>query len=161
MLDYFPIMGRTKVIKLDEKQKAELEKGYRDGESHAFRQRCHLILLKSKGQTSLEVASVLGCCEMAVNNWVKRFAEEGIEGLKTRPGRGGKPILKVETDLDAVREAVSRNRQRLSLVRAELETTLGKTFSDKTLNRFVKKTIVACNELGDWENASRLRKFTG
>ncbi len=154
-------MGKIKVFKLDEKQKTELEKGYRESESHAFRQRCHLILLKSKGQTALEVTRVLGCCEMAVNNWVKRFAEEGIEGLKTRAGRGGKPILKVETDLDAVREAVSRNRQRLSLVRAELETTLGKTFSDKTLNRFVKKTIVATNELGDWENASRLRKFTG
>jgi len=154
-------MGKIKVIKPDEKQKAALEKGYRDGESHAFRQRCHLILLKSKGQTSIEVASVLGCCEMAVNNWVKRFEAEGIEGLKTRPGRGGKPILKVETDLGPVREAVARNRQRLSLVRAELETELGKRFSDKTLNRFVKKTIAATSELGGGENVSRSRKFTG
>jgi len=154
-------MGKIKVIKLDEKQKAELEKGYREGESHAFRQRCHLILLKSKGQTSIEVASVLACCEMAVNNWVKRFESEGIEGLNTRPGRGGKPILKTETDLETIREAITRNRQRLSVVRAELEMSLGKTFSEKTLNRFVKKTIVATNELGAGENASRLRKFIG
>jgi transposase len=98
---------------------------------------------------------------MAVNNWVKRFEMEGLEGLKTRPGRGGKPILKAETDLETVRQAVSRNRQRLSLIRAELETELGKRFSDKTLNRFVKKTIAATNELGEGENASRLRKFTG
>ena len=153
-------MGKIKVIKLDEKQKVELEKGYREGKSHALRQRCHLILLKSKGQTSLEAALVLGCCEMAVNNWVKRYLEEGIEGLKTRAGRGGKPILKAETDLEKVREAVARNRQRLSLVRAELETELGKKFSDKTLTRFVKKTIAATNELGGWENASRWRKFT-
>lgn len=153
-------MGKIKIIKPDEKQKAALEKGYRDGESHAFRQRCHLILLKSKGQTSIEVASVLDRCEMAVNNWVKRFEAEGIEGLKTRPGRGGKPILKAETDLEKVRQAVSRNRQRLSLVRAELEIELGKRFSDKTLNRFVKKTIAATSELGDVENASRCRKFT-
>ncbi len=153
-------MGKIKVVKLDEKQKVELEKGYREGKSHTLRQRCHLILLKSKGQTSLEAASVLGCCEMAVNNWVKRYLEEGIEGLKTRAGRGGKPILKVETDLGPVREAVARNRQRLSLVRAELEIELGKKFSDKTLTRFVKKTIAATNELGGWENASRLRKFT-
>lgn len=153
-------MGKTKVIKLNEKQKAELEKGYRDSESHALRQRCHLILLKSKGQTSLEISAVLGCCEMAVNNWVKRYLAEGIEGLKTRLGRGGKPILKAETDLEKVRQAVSRNRQRLSLVRAELESELGKKFSHKTLTRFVKKTIAATNELGDWENASRWRKFT-
>lgn len=154
-------MGRTKIIKLDEKQKADLEKGYRESDRHAFRQRCHLILLKSKGQTSREVAQVLGCCEMAVNNWVTRYCQEGIEGLKTRPGRGGKPILKAETDLEQVRAVVTRNRQRLSLVRAELEVELGKNFSTKTLNRFVKKTIVATNELGDWENESRSRKFTG
>ena len=72
-------MGKIKVIKLDEKQKAELEKGYRESDSHALRQRCHLILLKSRGQTSQQAANVLGCCEMAVNNWVKRFLKEGIE----------------------------------------------------------------------------------
>ncbi len=69
--------------------------------------------------------------------------------------------MKVETDLEVVREAVSRNRQRITLARAELETALGKNFSNKTLNRFIKKTIAATNELGDWENESRLRKFTG
>ncbi len=154
-------MGKTKIIILDEKEKAELEEGYRQGDRHAFRKRCHLILLKSKGHTSLEIASILGCCEMAVNNWVKRFETEGIKGLKTKPGRGGKPILKVETDLEVVREAVSRHRQRISVVRAELEATLGRNFSDKTLNRFIKKTVAATNGLGDWENESRLRKFTG
>lgn len=154
-------MGKTKVIILDEEQKTELEKGYREGDKHAFRKRCHLILMKSKGHTSLKIASILGCCEMAVNNWVKRFQADSIEGLKTRAGRGGKPILKVETDLEVVREAVSRNRQRISIARTELEATLGKNFSDKTLNRFIKKTIAACNELGDWENDCRLRKFTG
>ena len=153
-------MGKIKVIKLDEKQKAELEKGYRESDSHALRQRCHLILLKSRGQTSQQAANVLGCCEMAVNNWVKRFLKEGIEGLKTRPGRGGKPILKVTTDLGRVRAAVARNRQRLSLVRAELEVELGRQFSDKTLSRFVKKTIAACNELDEAANASRFRKLT-
>ena len=55
-------MGKTKVIKLDEKQKAELENGYREGESHAFRKRCHMSLLKSRDHTSLEIASILGCC---------------------------------------------------------------------------------------------------
>jgi transposase len=154
-------MGKTKIIILDEKEKAELEKGYRQDDKHAFRKRCHFILLKSKGHTSLEIASILGCCEMAVNNWVKRFEADGIEGLKTKPGRGGKPILKVETDLEVVRQAVSRNRQRISVARAELEETLGKNFSDKTLKRFIKKMIVKTPKIGDWENESRSRKFTG
>lgn len=154
-------MGKTKVIKLDEKEKGDLEKGYREGESHAFRKRCHLILLKSKGLSALEIAAILGCCEMAVNNWVKRFEAVGIGGLKTRKGRGGKPVLKTETDLEIVRRAVAGNRQRISVARAELEETLGKNFSTKTLRRFIKKTIADTNELGDWEGESRWRKFTG
>ena len=152
-------MGKIKIIKLEEKEKAELEKGYREGQSHAFRQRCHLILLKSSGLSSLVVASILGCCEMAVNNWLKRYEGEPIRGLRTRPGRGGKPILRVETDSEKVRQAVQRHRQRIGLARAELEKSLGKNFSDKTLQRFVKKTIAATDELGHWENESRLRKF--
>lgn len=154
-------MGKIKVIKLDDKEKADLEIGYRDGEKHGFRKRCHMILLKSKGHPADEVASILGTCEMSVNNWVRRFEKEGIEGLKTRSGRGRKPILKAETDLELVRQTVARNRQRVSQVRAELEEKLGKEFSDKTLNRFIKKTVDATNELGGWENESRLRKFTG
>ncbi len=153
-------MGKTKIVILDEKQKADLEKGWRESDNHTFRQRCQLILLKSEGRISTDIAGILGCCEMAVNNWVKRFEAEGIEGLKTRPGRGGKAILRVEIDLEQVRLAVRKHRQRLSVAKAELEQSLGKQFSEKTLSRFIKKTLAATNELGSWENASQLRKFT-
>lgn len=153
-------MGKTKIVILDEKQRADLEKGWRESTNHSFRQRCQLILLKSEGRTSTDIARILGGCEMAVNNWVKRFEAEGIAGLKTRPGRGGKPILRVEIDLEQVRSAVQKHRQRLSVAKAELEQQLGKQFSEKTLSRFIKKTLAATNELGDWENASQLRKFT-
>jgi transposase len=154
-------MGKTKIVILDEKQKVDLEKGWRESDNHAFRQRCQLILLKSEGRISVDIAEILGCCEMAVNNWVKRFEAEGIAGLKTRPGRGGKAILRVEIDLERVRLAVQKHRQRLAVAKAELEERLGKQFSEKTLSRFIKKTLVATNELGSWENASQSRKFTG
>jgi transposase len=153
-------MGKTKIVILDEQQKADLEKGWRESDNHTFRQRCQLILLKSEGRIATDIASILGCCEMAVNNWVKRFEAEGIAGLKTRPGRGGKAILRPEIDLAPVRLAVQQHRQRLAVAKAELEEQLGKQFSEKTLRRFVKKTMAATNELGSWENASQLRKFT-
>lgn len=81
-------MGKTKVIELSEKQRAELEKGYRTGKSHCFRLRCQMILLKSEKRTSVEIGGILGCCEMVVNNWLVRYQEEGIQGLATRSGRG-------------------------------------------------------------------------
>jgi transposase len=47
-----------------------------------------MVLLKSEKRTSVEVADLLGCCEMVVNNWLARYEEEGIEGLTTRAGVG-------------------------------------------------------------------------
>jgi transposase len=140
-------MGKTKVIQLSDSQRQELEDGYRNGKSHAFRERCQMILLKSEKRTSDEIARFLDCHKITVHGWVKRFETEGIEGLKMRPGRGRRSILQESTDLGAVRAAVERSRQRISLVKAELEGELQKPFSVTTLKRFLKKTIAASNEL--------------
>jgi transposase len=139
-------MGKTKVIELSEAQRAELENGYRNGKRHSFRQRCLMVLLKSEKRTSLEVVGIVGGCEMTVNNWLARYEEAGIEGLRTRPGRGRKAILQA-ADLAQVKAAVKQSRQRISVARAELEESLGKEFSKSSLKRFLKKTLAATNEL--------------
>jgi transposase len=89
-------MGKLKTVELTKAQRSALEKGYRAGESHSFRVRCQIILLKCEQRTSAEIAEILGCCEMVVNNWLKRFEMEGMEGLRTKSGRGRKPILDAE-----------------------------------------------------------------
>lgn len=72
-------MGKLKTIELTKAQRAALEKDYREGHSHAFRLRCQMILLKSDRRTSAEIADVLDCCEVVVNNWLKRYESECIE----------------------------------------------------------------------------------
>lgn len=139
-------MGRTKVIELTETEREELENGYRTGKTHSFRQRCQMILLKSEKRTSMEVVGILGSCEMTVNNWLKRYSENGIEGLRTRPGRGRKAILQA-ADLEAVKRAVKQSRQKISVARAELEESLGKEFSHSSLKRYLKKTLAVTNAL--------------
>jgi transposase len=138
-------MARIKTLKLSEAERTELEQGYREGKSHAFRKRCQTMLLKSEERRSKEVAAILGCHEVSVNNWLKRFEAEGITGLKTKPGRGRKPILDGEADVEAVKKAVEANRQRLSVAKAELETELGKNFSTRTLERYIKNLVQAIN----------------
>ena len=81
-------MGKKKIVQLSAEQRTELDKGYRKGKSHTLRLRCQMILLKAEERTSTEVAEILGCCEVVVNNWVKRYEAEGIKGLETRAGRG-------------------------------------------------------------------------
>jgi transposase len=154
-------MGKIKTVELSRTQRVALEKGYRAGESHAFRLRCQMILLKSERRTAIEIADLLGCCEVVVNNWLKRFEAEGIEGLRTKPGRGRKPILDTEQDLQRVKAAVKANRQRISLAKAELEAVMGKTFSTKTLQRYIKNMVLAINESESVPPRSRARKSTG
>lgn len=136
-------MGKIKVIELTDEQRSGLEKGYKNGESHAFRQRCQMILLKSEERTSSEIADILGCCEMAVNNWVKRFEEEGVEGLKTRPGRGRPAILSNQNPehLKRVEAEVRKHPNSLKTVLGNLEEELDLEMSEETLRRFLKKTV--------------------
>jgi transposase len=154
-------MGKIKTVELTKAQRNELEKGYRAGSSHAFRVRCQMILLKSERRTAADIADLLGCCEVVVNNWLKRYEAEGIEGLRTKPGRGRKPILDAEKDLPRVKAAVAAHRQRISLAKAELEAELGKSFSSKTLERYIKNMVLAISESESVLHRSRARKSTG
>jgi transposase len=140
-------MPRIKTVEVSTDQRAALERGVKYGSTPSFRLRCQAILLKCDNKSSLVVAQALGCCEMSVNDWMKRFAEQGIEGLKVAPGRGRKSILDKQGDFEAVRRAVQGSRQRISMAKAELEKELGKKFSPITLRRYLKKTVVASNEL--------------
>ena len=142
-------MGRFIKVELSDEQRAALEKSYRHDTRHAFRVRCQMVLLKSEGRKSKEIAGVLGCCEVAVNNWLKRYKQVGIEGLRTREGRGRRPLLDQQRDARKVRAAVSKHRQRISLAKAELEQSLGKEFRERTLERFLKSLVADINESAD------------
>ncbi len=139
-------MSRLIILNLTDDQRAAPEKGYRHGKSHAFRTRCHMILLKADRLTSAHVAERVGGCMMSVNGWVKRYQAEGIDGLATKPGRGRKAILDDREDLERVRAAVQAHRQKISLAKAELEASPDKEFSAMTLKRFLKNIAAATSE---------------
>lgn len=86
-------MGKPKVLELTEAQRLELERGFRLGEKHCFRMRCRAVLLKSEGLSAVKAGVQTEMSFVSVNAWVKRYKEEGIDGLKTRSGRGRKPIM--------------------------------------------------------------------
>lgn len=104
-------MGRTITINLTDAQRAELERGYREGATHGFRQRCHMVLLKADTRTSEEVATIVDVCARTVNTWLWRYKRIGITGLHTQPGQGRVPILDTTADVAAVRRAVADHRQ--------------------------------------------------
>ena len=103
-------IGKIKIIEQTDKERLQLEEGFRRGKSHSFRIRCRAILLKSNGLTSKEVNIQTEMTHISVNSWVKRFECEGVKGLATRLGRGRKPIMD-SSDEDAVRRAIENDRQ--------------------------------------------------
>ena len=136
-------MGKKKIVQLSVEQRAELEKGYRTGKSHAFRTRCQMILLKSENRTSTEVTAILGGCEVVINNWVNRFQAQGIEGLETRPGRGRPPILSQQNPehLQTVQAQIKDHPNSVKTVVARLEEDLNLIMHPETLKRFLKKMV--------------------
>ncbi len=134
-------MGRTIKIQLSDEQRAALETTYRTGTNHALRVRCQMILLKSEGRKSQEIADFLGFCQPAVNRWLHRYQAGGIAALETTAGGGRPPIFSPAADTAAVRLAVQKHRQRISAAKAELEEELGRSFCSRTLVRFLKNLV--------------------
>lgn len=150
-------MGKTNVIELTTEQRAALENGYRKGKSHAFRLRCRMVLLKSKKRSSLEVCQVLGCCEMVVNGWLRRYEEEGIKGLETRAGRGREPKLSTQNPLhlQKVKAEIAKHPQSVKTVVAELEEDLDLQMHPDTLKCFLKTMVTASVASGRVSNRGR------
>ena len=129
-------MRKAVRLELSEAQRLELEKGYRMGEKHCFRMRCLALLLKAEGLSAAEVGERTGMEQHTVRKWLKRYEEEGIKGLETRPGRGRKPIMDC-SDEEAVRRAIEQDRQSVNKAREAWQQASGKEASESTFKRFL------------------------
>jgi len=78
------VSRKVRKIALNDDQREQLTKGYHHCNSHGFRNRCHIVLLKSEGRTSKDISKITGTVEAWVNHWLNRFESEGTEGLYTR-----------------------------------------------------------------------------
>jgi transposase len=127
---------KIKLVQLTASEKSELSLGFRHGASLCFRMRCRAVLLKAEGQSSIQVGEQTEMTSQSVNNWVKRFESEGINGLHTRPGQGRKPIIDC-SDEEAVRKAIEADRQRVKMAKEAWQKATGKEASELTFRRFL------------------------
>ena len=143
LLDLQSEMGRTLTISLTTEQLTELQHHYRTGKSHAFRQRCRMVVLKSQGVKTKDICGLVEIgSQNQVNGWIKRYKEgyagQGLDVLHNAPGQGRKPTFDALTDTERVRQVVSSERQKLANAKAILEKEFGKEFHIKTLHNFLK-----------------------
>ncbi len=67
--------------------------------------RARLMLLPADGMTITDAAAAVGLSRRHTYKWIRRFLEEGLEGLEDKPGRGHRrepqpPDLREQPDLD-------------------------------------------------------------
>ena len=138
-------MSRVNTPILDDLARAALEQTHKTSPNHALRLRCQVVLLKAAGRTSQDVGQVVGLCQVSLTSWGKRYSQEGINGLKTKPGRGRKPLLSVPQDEEAIRAAVQANRQRIALAKDEWEAqrASGRPAVGRDTFRALLKAVVA------------------
>ena len=129
-------MGKSKLLSLTDRERRELEQGFRYGEKHCFRMRCRADLLKADGLSADKAGEQTERTGISVRSWVRRFEAEGIKGLETRPGRGRKPIMDC-SDEEIVSRAIEQDRQSVGKAKAAWEAATGKEASEMTFKRFL------------------------
>ena len=78
----------TRSVALDARQRRTLLDRYRKDPEPEVRFRSHILLLLDDGHTWATVCALLFCSSRTIDRWVKRFREEGVEGLVGhKPGR--------------------------------------------------------------------------
>src|SRR5512142_1726433 len=68
-------------VTLDARQRQALLDRYRKDHDPEVRFRAHILLLLADGHTWATICTLLFCSSRTIDRWVKRFHQEGVEGL--------------------------------------------------------------------------------
>ena len=103
---------------LSESEQAQIEElAHSRTASARLVERATIIGLSSQGWWGREIADHLRLAAETVRQWVKRFNEEGVAGLKDRP-RAGRQATYTEEQVAAVIAASLTNPHELGLLRS-------------------------------------------
>jgi transposase len=89
----------------------ELERAYRNEEDPDVKERMLLVLrVKGDGAKPSKASTELHRTKPWASKWLKRFQNEGIDGLRTMP-RSGRPSRLSAEVVQSIRREISQNRQ--------------------------------------------------
>jgi transposase len=85
----------------------ELQQEIQRSEQSRYDHRLHGVLLVAQGLTCPEVSILLGDAPRTVEYWVRRFDQQGLEGLREGE-RTGRPTRLSEKQIDELQQALRR-----------------------------------------------------
>jgi putative transposase len=75
---------------MNQKEVERLKKSYKKETNIKIRERILMMRYSFEGKTSRSIGEMLQCDHALILYWKKRYNQEGLEGLKTKP-KSGKP----------------------------------------------------------------------
>jgi len=109
----------------------ELRREARSRNDARMRIRLQAIVLAKQGRTAEEIAAALDASRRPVQEWVRRYNQSGVEGLRRRPGQGRREKLSLkERDRLCTRiEAAPREEDEVCTLRGrDIQRILHKEF---------------------------------
>jgi len=124
-------------IRLTEQEFAGFQALYKSGRYLVERKRSHCLLLSHQGKCINELAGIFGVTRLTITNWLDKWKQGGLEGIRLENGRGRKQKLAGigQEQLEAYVQQHSRN---LHAVVALIKEKHAVAVSKKTLQRFLK-----------------------
>jgi transposase len=97
------------------------------------RQRCHALLLITKGYSYIQTADILFLDEETIRQWVQRYQKDGLEGLKNNPLWGGEHGQRLFNEQDLARLSTLLDAE------AQPGTEAGSGWTLKAIRQLVKE----------------------
>lgn len=124
-------------ISLTEQEVADLQELYKSSSYLVERKRSQCLLLSHQGRSINELAGIFGVTRLTITNWLDKWKQGGLDGIRLESGRGRKQKLAGigQEQLEAYVQQHSRN---LHAVVALIKEKHAVVVSKKTLQRFLK-----------------------
>ncbi len=141
-------MPKARDYHLNEQQLAEIEKAIRHDKRPEVRQRCTVIRLLHQGHKPEEIAKMQAISIPTVYGWLKRWQQDGIEGLANKP-KSGRPAKANDAYSQAVARVLEQEPKELGYdfaiwtvdrLRQHLEKETGIALSEPRLRALMKRT---------------------
>ena len=124
-----------KVRTLTEKEISTLTQGYKQGSHHAFRIRCHIVLLSYSNMSASQIAAKLDKNIKTVYATIEKYNTGGYESLSNKAGQGRVcPLNELsKAQIKYLQEAVDAHPENLNQVVPKLVKEFGFHISKRML----------------------------
>lgn len=140
-------MPKARDYHLSEQQLEEIEKAIRHEKRPEVRQRCTVIRLLHLGHKPAQIAKMQAVSIPTVYGWLKRWQQDGIEGLANRP-KSGRPAKADDMYSQALERVLEQEPKELGYdfaiwtvdrLRQHLEKETGIALSEPRLRALMKR----------------------